>query len=150
MNARLLAAVVVLAVAGGLTATPAGAAPKTLKKSYAVSEPVPFPMTTDVPGMYGCIDGQEGVSKDTHPLTLPAKGVLKLQVTYTGDWDLYLLDSAGAMLAAAETTETGNTSPAVEKITYKKAKKGQQVSIVACNWEGLKDATVSYVFTYAR
>jgi hypothetical protein len=151
MNARLLATVAVAATAAALAsaAAPAGAAPRTLKKSYAVTEPVPFPMTTDVPGYYGCNDGQEGVSKNTTGITLPARGVLKVQLDYSGDWDLYLYDSKGTMVAASENDDSGSVDPAVEKLTYKKVVKGAKYNIVACNWAGTKDATVSYVFTYA-
>lgn len=147
MNARLLA--VALGAVAVATA-PADAAPKTVKQTYAVSEPVPFPMTTDVPGQDGCWNGQEGVSKNTRSITLPADGVLKAEVTYTGDWDLYVFGANGSKLAAAETTETGNTGPGVEKLTFKKGKKGQVVTLVACNWMGLKDATVTYTYTYGK
>jgi hypothetical protein len=147
MNARLLA---VLAATAALTAAvPAHATTRHVQAaSYAVSLPVPYPMTTDVPNGNGCWQGPEGASKDTHAVTLPAKGVLVAKVAYSGDWDLYLFDAKGAILAAAETTETGNTGPAVEKLTYKKGTKGQHVTLVACNWMGLKDATVSYTYTY--
>ena len=149
MNARLL----LTAVAAGavaVTAVPASAAPaKTMKETYTVSAPVPFPVMEDTPPtMYGCIDGQEGVSKVSKTITLPAPGQFKAELGYTGDWDLYLLDTTGKILAASETTETGNTSAGTERIAWKKAKKGQKVTIVACNWMGLKDATVSYTHVY--
>jgi hypothetical protein len=151
MNARLLATLVA-AGAVAVTAGPASAAPKVIKDSYAVSAPVPFPVMEDQPPtMYGCIDGQEGLSKVSKEYTLPAAGTMKVEVAYTGDWDLYVLDSAkGTILAAAETTETGNTGPSTEKITWKKGKKGQKVTVVACNWMGLKDGTVTYSYTYGR
>lgn len=150
MNARVITALACAAVA--VTAVPASAAPKTMKETYAVSAPVPFPVMEDQPPtMYGCIDGEEGMSKNTHPITLPAAGgQLKVDVKYTGDWDLYVLDEKGSIVAAAETTETGNTGPGVEKVTWKKGKKGQKLQIVVCNWMGLADATVSYAYTYGR
>ncbi|HEX8001307.1 MAG TPA: hypothetical protein VF519_01280 [Mycobacteriales bacterium] len=149
MNARLLATLVA-AGAVAVSAAPAGAAPKTMKGSYPVTAPVPFPMTTDVPTMYGCIDGQESVSKVSKDVTLPDAGLLKVELAYTGDWDLYVLDKTGAILAAAETSETGNTSAAKEKLSWKKGKKGQVVTLVACNWMGTADATVSYTYTYGK
>lgn len=152
MNVRLLATAVAATAACGALAAPADAArTRTMKETYAVSAPVPFPMTEDIPGMHGCWNGQEGASKHTKTLTLPAPGLFKAQVAYTGDWDLYLFDAAkGVILAAAETSETGNTAAAVEKLAWKKAKKGQKVELVACNWSGLKDATVNYTFTYTK
>ena len=133
--------VAVLALAGT-----ADAKPKPVTQSYNVVAPVPFPMTTDVPGMYGCIDGEEGLSKNTRRVKLPFNGSLVVQVTYSGDWDLYVLDTKGKMIGAAETTETANTGPAKEKLTVKKATKGS-VDIVACNWAGMKDATVKWTLT---
>jgi hypothetical protein len=120
--------------------------PKPVTGTYDVVAPVPFPMTTDVPEMYGCIDGVEGASKNTTRVTLPFNGTMSAQVTYTGDWDLYVLDTKGKMIGAAETSETGNTGASKEKLTIKKAKKGP-VDIVACNWSGLPDGTVTWTLT---
>ena len=149
MNARLLAAALTAGTIAAL-AVPADAAPKTIKQTYAVSLPVPFPVMEGMADFNGCWNGEEGVSKHTRVITLPAPGLFKAQVSYSGDWDLYLFDAKGTMLTAAETTETGNVDPAVEKISWKKAKKGQKVSLVACNWSGLKDASVTYTFTYGK
>ncbi len=152
MTVRLLAAVAATAACAVLAA-PADAAPKTktIKETYPVSLPVPFPVMEGMADFNGCWNGQEGVSKNTKTITLPGSGLFKATVDYTGDWDLYLFDTAkGTMLAAAETTETGNTGAAQEKIAWKKAKKGMKVDLVACNWSGLKDATVSYTFTYTK
>lgn len=149
MNARLLATAVV-AGAVAVAAAPAGAKPKVITQTYDVTEPVPFPMTTDVPGQDGCWNGQEGVTKNTKTLTFPAEGLFKAEVHYSGDWDLYLFDSKGNKAVAAETSETGNTGPAVEKVSYKKIKKGQKYTLVVCNWSGLPNATVTYTFTYGK
>lgn len=150
MNARLFATAVA-AGALAVTAVPADAAPKTIKQTYAVEAPVPFPVMEDQPPtMYGCIDGEEGLSKVSRTITLPAAGLFKAEVAYTGDWDLYLLDASGAIVAAAETVETGNVSPSTEKLSWKKGKKGQKVTLTACNWMGLKDATVTYTYTYGK
>lgn len=150
MNTRLVA-IAVAAGAVAVSAVPASAAPKTIKQSYAVEAPVPFPVMEDQPPtFYGCIDGEEGLSKVTKEITLPAPGLLKVDVTYTGDWDLYVMDKSGAILAASETVETGNVNPSSEKLSWKKGKKGQKVDIVVCNWAGLKDATVTYSYTYGK
>jgi hypothetical protein len=148
MNVRLIAT---LCAAGALAvaAAPADAA-KTIKKSYTLSLPVPYPVDTTVPTGYGCNQGPEGLTKNTTPVTFPANGSVVITVEYSGDWDLYLLDASGAMVGLAETAETGNTGPSSEKINYKKIKKGAKYSILACNWLGLKDATVTYTFTYGK
>ena len=149
MNARLLTAV---AAAGAVAlAAPAGAAPKKITQSYDVTLPVPFPADESMPDMTGCINGQETATRHTKAVTLPAAGTLSVKVDFEGDWDLYLLDSKGSTLAASENFQpTGSVAAAQEKLTWKKAKKGQKVSIVVCNWLGLPEATVSYTFTYAK
>ncbi|HEU0131043.1 MAG TPA: hypothetical protein VFQ85_08640 [Mycobacteriales bacterium] len=148
MNARLVAA---LCAAGALAAaaTPASAAskPKTIKKSYQVSLPVPYPMLETVPGGYGCNQGQEGVTRDTKTFTFPSNGTLVVSVAFAGDWDLYLYDSKGTMVGASENDTSGSVSPDVEKVTFKKIKKGAKYQIQPCNWLGEKDGTVTYTFT---
>jgi hypothetical protein len=151
MNVRLFLALTAAGAALAVAAAPAGAAPKQVKVSYPVTEPVPYPMLEDVPGGNGCWQGPEGQSKNTRDITLPAKGVFVATVAYSGDWDLYLFDAKGTMLAASETDETTSVAdPGTEKLTYKKGTKGTKLSLVACNWKGLPNATVTYTFTYAK
>ena len=149
MNVRRL---VVLAAAVALAGTlPANAAPKPISETYAVVAPVPFPMTTDVPNMDGCWNGEETLSKNSKPLTFTTPGSFTAELTYMGDWDLYLFDAKGAKAAASETTEEGNAGvmPGKEKVVFKKIKPGAEYTLVACNWLGQKDATVTYTFTPA-
>ena len=150
MTVRLLTAAVTAVAAAGVLAAPADAAPKTIKQSYDVSLPVPFPVLEGMADFNGCWNGEEGASRHTRTITLPATGVFKAQVDYNGDWDLYLFDAKGAMLAASENDDSGSIDPATEKFTWKRAKKGQKVDLVVCNWAGLKDAKVSYTFTYGK
>lgn len=153
MNARLLsmlAAVTALAAAAAPAASAAPKKPKQVKASWTVSLPVPFPMSEDIPTGHGCHQGAESATKNSREITLPANGVFQGQVNYSGDWDLYLFDASGSIIAASETDETGSTGAGTEKLTFKKGVKGKKVTLVACNWAGLKDATVSYVFTYAK
>lgn len=149
MNARLLTAV---AAAGAVAlAAPAGAAPKKINQTYDVTLPVPFPADESMPDMTGCINGQEAATKHTRAITLPAAGVFTAKVDFEGDWDMYLLDSKGSTLAAAENFQpTGSVASHQEKLTWKKAKKGQKVSLIVCNWLGLPEATVNYTFTYGK
>jgi hypothetical protein len=151
MNARLLAALgtaLGIAAAAGPAVAPAGAAPKPTKVTYKVTEPVPYPMLEEVPGGNGCWQGTEGQTKNTRAITLPAKGVLVSTLDFTGDWDLYLFDAKGTIIAASATDNSATVTDAnTEKLTYKKGTKGQKVSLVACNWSGLPDATVTYTFT---
>ena len=149
MNVRLLAAATTAGVLA-IAAAPADAAPKPIKVRYEVSLPVPFPVLEGMADFNGCWNGEETASKHTRTITFPAAGVLKAQVDFEGDWDIYLFNSAGTMVAASESDTSGSVSPSVEKITYKKAAKKQKVTLVVCNWLGLKDAVVNYTFTYAK
>ncbi|MDQ1712256.1 MAG: hypothetical protein QOE45_1706 [Frankiaceae bacterium] len=150
MNVRLLATVCAAGALAAAAAPANAAAPKTIKKSYALSLPVPYPATEDVPNQYGCNNGPEGQTKNTTSVTFPSAGTLVVTVDFTGDWDLYLLDSKGAMVGRSEGDSTGAPKAAQEKITYKKIKKSTKYAILACNWLGEKDATVKYTFTYAK
>ena len=141
----LLPLVTVTLLAGSADAAPKPK-PKPVKQTYSVLNPVPFPMMETVPGMYGCNDGQDGVSKNTKRVTLPYDGTFAAQLTFTGDWDLYVFDIKGRMIGAAESDTAGSTGAGTEKLTIKKAKKGA-IDIVACNWAGLKDGTVTWTLT---
>jgi hypothetical protein len=139
-----LAAVALLA--GTADAAPK---PKPVTKSYDVVLPVPFPASETAPPLYGCIDGAESVSKNTTRVTLPYAGSLAAQVTFTGDWDLYVFDTKGKMIGAAENDTSGSTGAGKEKLVVKKAKKGP-VDIVTCNWAGTPQATVTWTLTPAK
>lgn len=142
--------VVAATLAATALAAPADAAPKskTMKQTYAVSLPVPFPVMEDIPGYHGCWNGEEGVSKHTREIKLPAPGTFKAELSHLGDWDLYLFDTKDNILSASENADVALENPGVEKLTWKKAKKGQTVRLIACNWAGPKDGTVSWTFTY--
>lgn len=145
MNSRLAAPLVVLAI--GALALPADAKPKPkpITQAYDVTAPVPYA----VDGASHCADGVEGLSKNTRPVTLPAKGVLQIELSgYLGDWVLELFDAKGKMLGQAAAFDPANAAPKL-KLTYKKAAKGQKVQIAVCNVTGGPTAKVKYTFTYA-
>ena len=147
MLARRIA--VLAALAAAACALPADAAPKEERETYDVTAPVPFPVNTSVPTYDGCWQGQETLTRNTRPLTFSTAGSFTAELTYDGDWDLYLFDAKGAKAAAAETPEETNAGvlPGKEKISFKKIKPGAKYTLVVCNWLGRADATVSYVFT---
>lgn len=135
-------AVALLILAGLATAAaPALAAPKTVTKTYTANAPVPFP-GSDAQDE-GCYIGQEGLQKHTHVFAIPAAGKLAVEMTgFQGDWDLTLFNAKGAIVA--ESAALPGTT--VEKATAK-VKKGDKISIVACNYLGTPSATVKYVYT---
>ncbi len=103
---------VLAALAAAAVALPADAAPKEESETYTVTAPVPFPVTTSVPTMDGCWNGEETLTKNTRPLKFATAGALSAHVDYFGDWDLYLFDAKGAKAAAAESTDAGTPATA--------------------------------------
>ncbi len=157
MNRRLTVSLVALTCAA-LTAVPSQAAPKKkpapIKGSYALTllpDPTVNVFTTSGQSAPGAPCGVIPQAQDRHAFTIPAAGELKLVLDahdpapgtpYVFDWDLYLLDSSGAVI------NEGTSSEAHEEIGQK-FKKGAKVTFLACNLNGEQNATVSYVFSYA-
>lgn len=143
MNRTAALAVAALAVAA-VSAPPALAAPKNkpVTGSYKASAAMPDP-TNFVPGKYPvCAQNVPG-SFDAHPLAIPGKGTLHVDLTnFVGDWDLLLVDSEKEMLA-----ESGNTPPADSEAADVSFKKAQKITIIACNWSGGPTGDVKFVFT---
>ena len=135
-----------VATAGAAVAQPSGGKTKVLKGSYQVTlAPDPTMEVTGAAGME-CMN-IDPASADNHPLALPAKGMLKVDLTSedpTGhtDWDLWLLDAKGNTI-----TGSNGASAAEEVVT--RVGKGK-VTIRSCNLAGQPMATVSYVFTYKK
>ena len=89
----------------------------------------------------GCFHGVDGVHKHFHEFEAPAKGRFEVGIpALTGDWDLFVTDAEGTVLAES----SGNSG--VPEHTELRMKKGQQISIVACNWAGEPQVTVEYSF----
>ncbi|MEO7836484.1 MAG: hypothetical protein ABIS21_02445, partial [Acidimicrobiales bacterium] len=76
-------ATIFASLSGGL-AVPAADAHGAESETYTAEAAVPSPAQ--------CRDGQEGISRESHPFQLPVSGRLSVTMTeFTGDWDLYLL-----------------------------------------------------------
>lgn len=133
-------------VAGAANQHEAGAKTHVLKGGYQLTLP-PDP-TMEATGQVGmeCAN-VDPLSANDHPLTLPAKGTIKVDLTSTDptghmDWDLYLLDAKGNTIGAS------NGATAQEEINTRAG--GGKVTIRACNLAGQPMASVSYVFTYKK
>jgi hypothetical protein len=139
MNRRLALLVLPLAVAG-LAAAPAQAGGKVLKGSYAVTLlPDPSLEVADA------CTGVSPAATDSHQLTIPSAGVLSVVLDApdpagAGDWDLCVLDADGTVASMS----SGDSAHEETSVKYKK---GQQVTIQACNLAGAPNGTVSYTFT---
>ena len=140
-----VAATTAVATAGAAVAQPS-ARTKVMKGGYQLTlAPDPTMEATGAAGME-CMN-IDPASADNHPLALPAKGTLKVDLTSedpTGktDWDLWLLDAKGNTIG-------GSHGPTATEEIVTRAGKGK-VTIRACNLMGQPSASVSYVFTYKR
>jgi hypothetical protein len=150
-------AVLILAAAFQASALAAnGRASKAGKKvsdSFSV-QLAPFPKLAawgDVAGIKepGCLSGQENVNWQSHAFKAPANGVLTASLKgFTGDWDLYILNSAKdrvTPLARSENDQVSAGAAAEEEAVYP-VKKAQTYNITPCNWAGQPNMTVNFIF----
>ena len=133
---------IVLAAAtavAAMTVSSAGAAPRTVVRSYTANAPVPSPA--------GC--GMVPDSYDVYALTLPARATLAVTITdFVGDWDLALVDKQGTQVAFGGTGAMGAPNdPKPDRLDFRPKTSGRY-SIVACNWAGGSSARVTYTLTY--
>lgn len=146
IKALVLAAVAVLASAGQVLA-----APPPEEGSFS-AQLLPFPKLAawgDPLGMTepGCLAGEEGVHWAAEEFTAKSKGTLVAETSgFTGDYDLYLVDSAGTALVRSDASQIQDQAPAEEKVTLA-LKPKQTISIAVCNWLAAPDVTVTWTFT---
>jgi hypothetical protein len=97
----------------------------------------------------GCLSGQENVNWQSHPFKAPANGILESKISgFTGDWDLYILNSAKdrvTPLARSENDQIIGMAAANEEVVYP-VKKAQTYNITPCNWAGEPNMTVNFTF----
>ena len=153
---KLIALIAALGLMASLSAAPALAGkPKKVHDSFGATL-APFPKLAAVGeqlGMTkpGCTAGQQDVHWVAHEFTAPGKGNLRVWMEgFTGDHDLYIFDgdaplysSEGGQVPVA-TTEI---APAEEEIVAP-LKKGQKITLVACNWLGHPDVIAHYEGTF--
>ena len=142
--ALLAAGALVLAIA-----SPAMAQKK--KKGTHVHETfsataAPFPNLSMATGTSerGCFAGQEGVHKVSQPFESPGKGTLKLYMEgFTGDWDIQVKNAEGITIGESLNDQIQGGAPPEEEVNVLLTK-GQQVTLIACNWLGQPQADVHY------
>ena len=149
---KLIALVAALGLVASLGAAPALAGkPKKVHDSFGATL-APFPKLAawgDPAGLTkpGCTSGQEGVHWVAHEFTAPGTGTLKVYMEgFTGDHDLYIFDG-DTPVALSEGSQYDGSAPAEEEVTAK-LKKGQVVTLVACNWLGGPDVKAHYDGTF--
>ena len=145
---KSLALLLTAGLAAGVLASPGAAATKKKIEDTITITAVPFPnysshTATPEPG---CVAGEEGVHKVTTPLHVPGAGKLTADMTFTGDWDLYILNKKGLVLTSSAVDQT--TGAAMEEAISLRFKKMADISIVACNWAGAPQAELHYKLVY--
>jgi hypothetical protein len=154
---KLIALTAALGLVASLGAAPAVAGKKKIKvhDSFGASL-APFPKLAaagDPAGLTkpGCTAGQQDVHWVAHEFTAPGKGKLRVYMEgFTGDHDLYVFDgdmplyrSEGGQVPVGTT----DVAPAEEEIIAP-LKKGQTITLVACNWLGQPDVVAHYEGTF--
>ena len=131
---------------------------KKKKKAIKVSESItgtllPFPKDDrwEAAGGFtrpGCTSGEEGVHWVATEFTAPGKGKLRFYMEgFTGDHDIYILDG-DVPLYRGDTVQVGpEPAPAEEEIVAP-LKKGQTVTLAACNWMGAPEVVAHYEGTF--
>ncbi len=135
-------------VVGALGGPAAAGKKKTISKEFSAGPHAPLPNATEDIG-HSCIAGQEGVHKTTISFKTPGKGTLTVGIhDFDGDWDLYVLDSKGAMLGVSEASQLQGAAPE-ENVTVRLAAK-KTYDIVACNFAGGPTASGHYKYVYKK
>jgi hypothetical protein len=153
---KLIALAAALGLVASLGAAPAFAGKKTSVHESFGATLAPFPKLAAVgeqAGMTrpGCTAGQEGVHWVAQEFTAPGKGNLRVYMEgFTGDWDLYVFDGDVPLYkseAGQVPVATTEIAPAEEEIIAP-LKKGQVITMVACNWAGDPNVIAHYEGTF--
>lgn len=146
---KLIAVAAALGLVASLGAAPAFAGkPKKVHESFGATL-APFPNLSSVTGTErpGCAGGQEGVHWVAQEFTSPGKGTLRLYAEgFNGDHDLYVFDGDVAV-ARSDQAQVPDMAPPEEEVMIP-LKKGQKITLVACNWLGQPDVQAHYEGTF--
>ena len=121
---------------------------KTVHKTFSAGPHAPAPILGDAEPN-GCFNSVDGVNKTTINYKTPGTGTLSVKLmNFEGDWDLFVADSKGNVLAASDASQLTGDAPE-ENISLPLGKK-QSISIVACNWAGGPTAEGHYTYKYKK
>lgn len=96
----------------------------------------------------GCYSGQEGVNWVVQEFTAPGKGKLRVYMEgFTGDHDIYVYLSDDIFLRG-DNAQVGTSLAPPEEEIFVELKKGQTVTMVACNWAGQLEVEAHYEGTF--
>jgi hypothetical protein len=147
---------IAVAAAVGLVAS-LGAAPASAGKATKVHETfgatlAPFPKDErwNDAGFTkpGCSSGQEDLHWVAQEFVAPGKGTLRFYMEgFQGDHDIYAFLSDEVFLRG-DNVQVGTEMAAPEEEISVALKKGQTVTLVACNWAGHPEVTAHYEGTF--
>lgn len=147
---KLVAIVAAAGLLASIGAAPAVAGKKPVKVHESFGATLaPFPKLAawgDPAGLTkpGCTAGQEGVHWVGQEVTAPGKGTLRFYAEgFTGDWDLYVFQG-DVVIASSEHAQAGQELAPPEEEALVPLKKGQTVTLVACNWLGDPNVEAHY------
>jgi hypothetical protein len=113
--------------------------PKPVTRTYLASAPLPSPVNVQT----GVCHADLPQSADDQLFTAPFAGRLFVRLYgFVGDWDLTFRGAAGT--AAASRQQVTDAPDRPEEIDAYRMKRGEAVTIRACNFSGGPSATVSY------
>lgn len=145
-----------LLAAGALVASLSSAAmagkPKKIHETFgATLAPFPKDERWQQEGQFtapGCYSGMEGVNWVAHEFTAPGKGELRMWMEgFTGDHDMYLYITEDVFLRGDQAQVGTTMAPPEEEIRYV-MKKGETVTMIACNWAGQPEVLAHYEGTF--
>lgn len=145
---KLIALIAAAALVASLGAAPAIAGKKKKVHETFGATLAPFPNLSSVTGTPrpGCAAGQQDVHWVAQEFKSPGKGTLRLYMEgFLGDHDLYVF--AGDMKLAESIQDQTAGAPAEEEISIP-LKKGQKVTLIACNWAGGPEVEAHYEGTF--
>ena len=154
---KLIALLATAALVGSLSSAALAAKPKPKKVHETFGATLaPFPKLAawgDPLGLTqpGCLAGQEGTHWVAQEFKAPGKGTLRVYMEgFTGDHDLYVLVD-DTIYGRSENAQVpiGSTdvAPAEEELIFP-LKKGQTITMAACNWLGQPDVQAHYEGTF--
>lgn len=141
---KLIALVAVAAVIAALGASPALAGKKKKVHETFGATLAPFPNLSSATGTErpGCSAGQEGVHWVGQEFKSPGKGNLRLYMEgFSGDHDLYVFKND---VKLGESINDQISGAAAEEEIVVPLKKGEKVTLIACNWLGEPDVVAHY------
>ena len=147
---KLIALAAALGLVASLGAAPAfaGKAKKVHESFGATLAPLPNISSYTATAKPGCSAGEEGVHWVAQEFTAPGKGSLRFYMEgFTGDHDLYVF-AGDVAVARSDQEQAGATMAPPEEEIVLSLKKGQTVTLVACNWLGHPDVIAHYEGTF--